>query len=837
MRKKWCKPLIKAGSVLLAAALVALLFTSLSEQERPGVGMTEGLIAFRDEGEDITQMVQGTPEAYPVAENDGYVLALTSQADVVVSSKLTGKTWSAVPAGAGQYGASVILHYYDGGSVEGMMRSDTDSVALEQFRVTQEEDGASVEYIFGDTVYLYPTQISEVRLDGFLQSLSEEDAEYVRRRYTYYNYDELVEFNTPEELERIAAEYPAIKNGNLYVLKELTLSQRKKTNQLFAEAGYTSQDKALDEGGGAAAEDPLSFYVEVRYSLTEDGFTASIDRSEVKFYESYPLASLEFLPYFGASTAGEKGWLLLPQGSGALLDIGPGKEETRVSLDIYGGNGTTERIIPNGEGRQCAFPMFGQYAGGSAYFCVITENACNAGIRAVRSGEASYIGTEFQMVDTASFTLSARNPANLFSKEMDGGKMTLRYILLPQAEENAYAAMAEIGRGWLKETGHLPSLPSAPQNTKLLLEFAHVLRVPTLWAGFIPAEKEVALTTFSQAAAILVELGRDCGVENLAALLTGWNSGGLNGQKPGSWTISRAAGGQAGLSALAENAKHMGVPLYADAEMVFTSKGTSSGTVLDFTHSTVPLQPTASLWKTDPVFAVTPSAYPSLAETYADCARNLGAGVSLSQLGNLLFADYRTENTITRGEAKALAEQAFRVLKENGVSVAAESGNLYALPYLSLITHFPIHAGHLADYDREIPFAAMLLHGTLPYVCPPLNLQEDPETVLLNAVESGSGLSYSITANLYDGLFDTGFSYLYPTLYENLCAEMRETYQQVNRTLDGLADQEIVDHEALPSGLRVVTYEDGTKVLVNYAYSDIVYEGTTVPARDYVRND
>ena len=51
--------------------------------------------------------------------------------------------------------------------------------------------------------------------------------------------------------------------------------------------------------------------------------------------------------------------------------------------------------------------------------------------------------------------------------------------------------------------------------------------------------------------------------------------------------------------------------------------------------------------------------------------------------------------------------------------------------------------------------------------------------------------------------------------------------------MKGLYNQSITDHQILEDGVRVTTYEDGTKVYVNYTYNEYSGNGVTVPARDY----
>jgi hypothetical protein len=63
---------------------------------------------------------------------------------------------------------------------------------------------------------------------------------------------------------------------------------------------------------------------------------------------------------------------------------------------------------------------------------------------------------------------------------------------------------------------------------------------------------------------------------------------------------------------------------------------------------------------------------------------------------------------------------------------------------------------------------------------------------------------------------------------------MYETYNRYNSELGHVFNQEMTDHEYLDTEVTCTSYEDGTKVYVNYSYTEFTAaDGTVVPARDY----
>ena len=63
---------------------------------------------------------------------------------------------------------------------------------------------------------------------------------------------------------------------------------------------------------------------------------------------------------------------------------------------------------------------------------------------------------------------------------------------------------------------------------------------------------------------------------------------------------------------------------------------------------------------------------------------------------------------------------------------------------------------------------------------------------------------------------------------------MIEEYTRYNNELGHTFNQKIVGHEFVGNKCTCTTYEDGTKVYVNYDYTDVVVDNVTVPSKEYV---
>ena len=62
---------------------------------------------------------------------------------------------------------------------------------------------------------------------------------------------------------------------------------------------------------------------------------------------------------------------------------------------------------------------------------------------------------------------------------------------------------------------------------------------------------------------------------------------------------------------------------------------------------------------------------------------------------------------------------------------------------------------------------------------------------------------------------------------------MRDIYNRYNSELGHTFNQEMTGHENINDYVSVTEYADGTRVYVNYGYTDYAGDGINVPARDY----
>lgn len=113
-----------------------------------------------------------------------------------------------------------------------------------------------------------------------------------------------------------------------------------------------------------------------------------IDASQPDSEITLPVYSLQILPYFGAADKTEEGYIFVPDGSGAIIELNNSRTDSNpYNKTVYGYDYSIE---PREEmpftGEPINYPVFGLKKGEKAFMAVIEKGAPYAAIRADIAG-------------------------------------------------------------------------------------------------------------------------------------------------------------------------------------------------------------------------------------------------------------------------------------------------------------------------------------------------------------------------------------------------------------------------------------------------------------------
>jgi len=782
-----------------------------------------------------------------VAENNNLQLYINDEtAEIAVLDKRNGKIWRSNPLdresdaiAIGEkkdlLSAQLNLAFYNEFGQLNHTNSYTDSAARKQVAFQLIPDGVKVYYKFGTiekTIEDLPALMSKERFEEKILGRVDDSTLQRALRFAYR-----------EDKER-----------GVYVRNDgLAGAHLRRALQAFEIAGYTEEDLAYDlaeHGLAQTIPEPRLFFVTVEYTLEEDGLIVKLPMDDIKYTKDYPIHEISVLSYFGAGCSEEEGAIFVPDGSGALIYFNNGKAKyPPYRQDIYGRDLTVASMESVVRGEKARMPVFGIIKQDGAVFGIIEEGASVAAINADVSGRENsynYVYPSFYVANKDEVVMQAEGQKRAFPRFQQKPAATdyvVRYIFL-NGRDASYEGMAKYYQQYLIQNNLLrQNQQTGSQDAPFYLELIGSISTRKHFIG-IPYRALQPLTTFEQAKMILSEMKQQ-GIDNIKLKYSGWFNGGLYHRVPKSISVDGAIGGRRGLEELFRYIEQENISLYPDIAVlrVYNSSGFSviSGAARRLTEEPAAVYPiNYALNRRDitlsPSYILSPRRVGGYVSNMLKGVTRLGIkAISLRDLAEELNSDYRRNNYIDRIESEEISVKALKDIYKNGLNVMAKGGNVYALPYVTDITHMPLGNSNFKIEDESIPFYQMVVRGFIEYTGAPYNLSiyTNYRQYMLKCLEYGSNVYFVWSYETNDKVKDTDFDYLYSIYYREWLDLASKMYYEVNGVLKQVNNQRIVSHQKLREGVYKTVYENGVYVIVNYNRTPVLVDGIHVEAEDF----
>ncbi len=600
---------------------------------------------------------------------------------------------------------------------------------------------------------------------------------------------------------------------------------------------YRFADDRTEEGVSEGRE---LFRFTLSYTLSGESLIAELPMERAVYSAGIPPLEITVLPHFGGSD-GKDGYLLLPDGSGVLVDFAQPKAMAAATYvgQVYGFDASLDVTDKPAGTQSVALPVFGIRHQKNAFLAVIEDGEALASVRATAAGSyssynevcASFVTHASQTVKlgdsgTTGRVMSVQNTAY-------SGSLRLRYSFLDAADAD-YSGMARYYRGYLLDAGLLREKSDAPYALQLGLLGAVDKRKSLL--GFQYTGKET-LTDTDQAQEILAQLQSD-GVTHLALRYAGWFNGGLNQSLPSGVSVESAVGGAKGIQALQSYCTQNGISLYAEVRLMTAtadSKGLSRFRMvarqIDQTNAKVYTYDTVTQKEKDYRFILKPAAALHFLERFTAKSSRLSLqGLAISEIGAAVYADYTKEAVSDRQSAVTMYGELLKTAAGSYDALMFDGGNQYVLPYAAQLDSVAFSGSGFAIADRSVPFYQMVIHGSVAYSGSPLNLSADPQADLLRCIEYGGQPAFLLMAADGAVLKNTDYDLYCSSHYATWRETAAAMFRQANAVLAPVQGLAMLRHDTLSASVGKTTYENGYAVFVNYGETDAAVEGITVPA-------
>jgi len=158
----------------------------------------------------------------------------------------------------------------------------------------------------------------------------------------------------------------------------------------------------------------------------------------------------------------------------------------------------------------------------------------------------------------------------------------------------------------------------------------------------------------------------------------------------------------------------------------------------------------------------------------------------------------------------------------------------YLFGHLTTYYDAPISSSDFAVTSASVPFIQLVLGGYVDMYSPYLNFISDEQYTLLRLVEFGIFPAYILTGGSAYEVKETNSSSVYISEYDVLQNRIALYYDFVNEGLMTTIGHEMVDHSFIAEGVVLVEYDDGSQIVLNYNNTEVTVDTVTVPAAGYV---
>ncbi len=744
--------------------------------------------------------------------------------------------------------SQMVITYLTKNMVETTMYNSINSVSSGNYKTESIENGVRYIYTFGAADAapgFVPELISAEQMERDVYSkLEAADASEIKKRYLkskkYEGYLEL------------------IRNVKDNKLRYNTLKAI--FNKTGLEPEMLEGEAAIDDSTDDST-DALSFTIPIEYRLKGDKLEVNVPTDQIVETGGGKLYKLQFLKYFGAANSTEEGYILVPNGSGSIINFNNGKvDKERNSTYLqyfYGMDPLSMAFITTEYTSTARLPIFGFKYKDSAIFAEVTKGDALAYLTADVNGNVNSYNYAYP-----TFTLRGTEEAYLFGKEGAGADVpiaekalyethvAIEYAFLEE-KDASYSGMANYYRNELIKEGVL-AIDEKKENIPFYLDILGGVMMEQSLSG-IQYNSVYPMTTFKDAGKIYDKL-YEANVKNINMNYLGWFNDGYYHDVADKIKVQGALGGNSDLKELVEKVKANGGKVFGDVAFQGVSFESDrfnydqeaahylAGYVCYLGQvNPATLRNYSSLSYDETCYnLISPKFLPKYVGKFADKITDYDlTGVALRDLGDILTSDRKLSEPINRQEALDVVKAQFDILAETGKDMMVSGGNAYSLKYASDIYNIPASASTFALIDAEVPFYQMVVHGSIDYTGGAINLSDtfDKNDVLLSMVEYAINPRFTFSMEDSSEIKYSGMNTYYSTQYEIWFDQAVSLYQEANAVLKQVTGSVMVNHEILQTNVAKVTYDNGVVIYVNKTDEAVTVDGVTINAKSYVTKE
>ncbi|TVP85106.1 MAG: hypothetical protein EA375_05365 [Acholeplasmataceae bacterium] len=569
--------------------------------------------------------------------------------------------------------------------------------------------------------------------------------------------------------------------------------------------------------------DNPEFYIPLMVTLEEDHLHTEIITSDIIVRAPYAIVSMRMLPYMGAASMDDEGYMVIPEGSGGLMHFNNGKQRQRSYQSHVYDRDTT--IIPNRLDMQdegARLPVFGLKHEQNAMLAIIEEGAGHAIIHAEVSRKNDVFNkthAEFIFMDSGLYYLTQAGML-IWHPDVYEYHPRIRYYFSTDTEAD-YVGMARLYGRYLAARYELDWLEAVTRP--LYLDILGSYDDPDYFL-FFPYKNTHSLTTWQEAMDIIQTL-EAAGLDEMVVNVIGWFNKGIDHEMPDRIRLDRVLGTRRDFQTFHQYLAVQGHHGYLNVDLIRLHDRPSfygnqhisrivGGTLAEYyPYDIASRLPDRSKKPYHLLKLNTVNTH--LNRFLRDFDKLPADGLSLRHFGTQVYSDFHRGNSLYRYEAIGHIQDMLYLASE-GQRIYLSNPNDYALPFVDHLADIPVETSRFLMVDEAIPFYQLAIAGRIPYAMPSVNLDQiyEPVWYLMRAIETGSSLKYTVTYRDSSLLINTKYNQYFATMFARVHEQMvdlQTTYASLP-----IEDAYLVGHMIVDEHRRLVTYSNGTSIMLDY---------------------
>lgn len=581
--------------------------------------------------------------------------------------------------------------------------------------------------------------------------------------------------------------------------------------------------------------------IPVEVTVGENGLDVRVILDQIEENGTSSLVDFALLPYLGSAGMTDEGYLVIPEGSGALVRFTKDKELVAEGLyykkDIYGKDLAYDTKAIESASQDIMLPVFGINTQDGGMLGIITQGDAISALEIFSEGVQSentvvHPYVTFRPIDSVTIHKGQWNEKNvtLISTVKAGGfDYEVRYM--PMAADSCdYNAMAKAAAAYygtlFAESRNVVKTPV------MMVRVPMAVRKPGSFAG-IPVNLPYAITTAGQISLINAMIHESI-QDPVGMILDGAFKGGMFDRIPTKAKLEPVIGKISDMELNAADVLFLStdlVRIYSSGNGIRYRADASRSISGGFNERYNYLKSTFQ--KNEEGLSWTILRPLRVLEVYAKFTGRLSRS-GIPSLEDLGIAQLSSDNHRTFGAKKSGSnrETVKRIHMDAAASLSAGLENytvMFAPTYLlgsaTQTTDVPASSGNWSGFSGSIPFYQLVVSPFAPIYGVPVNYLQDRDQYMFRSIEYGMLPQVALTGSETYLLQDTAARDIFNGYYKDWTKEIASWSTEYAAAWKIMQNAYLTAHEKTGEFMAKSTFSDGSVITLDYSKMEMTVTG------------